>query len=356
MEEVIVDETSNMIEELRDRVKTSRDGKLRVTKAFATTANAIIWRVVSGRQIDRNDPTVLELTEATKQIFLFFSPDSLLKLLQFNTKWAISFCKWMGIKDNLVDVADRLNSRLAKEAEEGVPDEHGSFIERFHHEMKKQTQNTDSIFNEATGLDNLKGSLWDLFLGGTDTSSTFLEWAIVFMVTYPDTQVKLFEEINSTIGDRRATLNDKTSLPYVECFLDEVLRCSQITDLGVPHQTVEDTTFKGFLFPKGTQVFADVSAVHNDKAYWGDPEVFRPDRFLDDDGKFRADDHICSFGIGKRRCMGEVLGKANIFYFLVTLVQNFEMEAVAGMKPSLEPHHSIINYPKDFEAIFMPRN
>ncbi len=355
MEEIIVDETRNMLEDLKEKIESSADNRLKVTKAFSTATNAIIWQIISGRLIDRNDPMVEELTEATKQIFLFFSPDSIIKVLQLNMRWAIKLCKWFNVENNLVDVANRLNSRLSKEAEEGISDEQGSFIERFCHEMEKQKYNSDSIFNGNTGLDHLKGSLWDLFLGGTDTSSTFLEWAVAFMITYPDAQAKMFSEINSTIGSRRATLDDKTSLPYVESFIDEVFRCSQLTDLGEPHQTVADTTLKGYFFPKGTQIFANMCAVHNDRSYWCDPEVFRPERFLNIDGKFKADDHICSFGIGKRRCMGEALGRANIFIFLVGLVQNFEVQAVPGKEPSMDPIHSILSYPKDFDAIFTPR-
>lgn len=44
-----------------------------------------------------------------------------------------------------------------------------------------------------------------------------------------------------------------------------------------------------------------------DQAYWVDPDNFRPERFLDDDGKFSTSklDHVLGFGAGKRQCLGK---------------------------------------------------
>lgn len=38
--------------------------------------------------------------------------------------------------------------------------------------------------------DNMIQSIFDLFLGGTETSSTTLYWALLYMLMYPDIQGK----------------------------------------------------------------------------------------------------------------------------------------------------------------------
>ena len=45
--------------------------------------------------------------------------------------------------------------------------------------------------------------------------------------------------------------------------------------------------------------------------YWGDGTTFRPERFLDCEGRVRRDDHLIPFSIGKRQCLGETLAKVS---------------------------------------------
>jgi cytochrome P450 len=42
------------------------------------------------------------------------------------------------------------------------------------------------------------------------------------------------------------------------------------------------------------------------------------------------DEHVIYFGIGKRRCVGEILGRAETFLFTLGLVQAFKFEAMPG--------------------------
>ena len=43
----------------------------------------------------------------------------------------------------------------------------------------------------------------------------------------------------------------------------------------------------------------NVYSVHMDKDYWGDPETFRPERFLTPEGTLRKDERLIPFGKGK---------------------------------------------------------
>lgn len=60
--------------------------------------------------------------------------------------------------------------------------------------------------------------------------------------------------------------------------------------------------------------------------------------------------------LGKRRCLGESLAKANVFLILSALVHNFNIELAPNEpKPSLEPYDGVVLSPKPFKCMLVPR-
>jgi len=128
-------------------------------------------------------------------------------------------------------------------------------------------------------------------------------------------------------------------MPFMEAFIMEVLRKSSILAIGVPRSTLQDVEFHGYSIPKGTFIFANLYGAHHDPAVWGDPENFRPERFLSADGrKAEHHDFLIPFQTGKRICPGETLAQNQIFLFMTSLLQRFEIMAEPGNpKPTLSP-------------------
>ena len=89
-----------------------------------------------------------------------------------------------------------------------------------------------------------------------------------------------------------------------------------------------------------------------DPEYWGDPETFRPERFLDSKtGTVIRKDQFVPYGFGKRVCMGESLAKAELFLFTAILIKNVfigkpdhhpvpdSRNDIAGLTRSPKPFH-----------------
>ena len=93
-------------------------------------------------------------------------------------------------------------------------------------------------------------------ISGTDTVATFLEWCILYMIKYPEIQELLYNDIEQHVGiSGSIALSDRSKLPYVEAFIDEVSRHSpEATMGGPPHKTMQDVILRGQFIPKGTQV------------------------------------------------------------------------------------------------------
>ncbi len=167
MLEIIMEEVKDTCELLQQKAMKN-NGKVSMTRGFSPATNNVMWRIVSGRQTRQDDQELVDIMETCQDIFMFFETDSPLKVLQLNSFWFSKMCRWAGVKKNVFDVSGQLRKRLWKEAEEGVPDPNGSFIDRYHYMREQHKNDRKSIFSKKTGMDNLKGSIWDLFLAGKD--------------------------------------------------------------------------------------------------------------------------------------------------------------------------------------------
>lgn len=88
-----------------------------------------------------------------------------------------------------------------------------------------------------------------------------------------------------------------------------------------------------------------------DKEVWGDPDVFRPERFIVD-GKIHVPPCFLPFGLGKRRCMGETLAKANVFLFITSMLQKYSFSVPPGdPRPSTEVLDGVTPEPKPYSAL-----
>ncbi|CAH1233498.1 CYP2U1 [Branchiostoma lanceolatum] len=210
------------------------------------------------------------------------------------------------------------------------------------HMIKAQKDAEEEGIHDVTSLTDthLRQIMSDIFAGGTDTTIMTLRWAILFLAAHPEIQEKGAAELDGAVGrDRLPELSDREATPYTEATIHEVMRMGSISPLSLPHATTADTTLRGYQIPKGTWIMPNLWALHHDPATWGDPDVFRPERFLDENGKpVPKPAALMPFSAGRRACPGEAVAKANIFLLLGGLVQNFRFRIPEGEgAPDLTP-------------------
>ena len=100
-------------------------------------------------------------------------------------------------------------------------------------EIKKTTDPTSSFYGDF-GLENLRNVLFDLFLAGSETTSTTLTWAALYMVRYPQVQTKVQQELDRVVGqNRHPSVKDKPNLPYTEAVLMEIQRYLDLVSLNI---------------------------------------------------------------------------------------------------------------------------
>nr|XP_045612751.1 methyl farnesoate epoxidase-like [Procambarus clarkii] len=112
-------------------------------------------------------------------------------------------------------------------------------------------------------------------------------------------------------------------LVYTEATLMETFRFRGAAPLTVPHKALRDTTLQGHRIPAGTMMMNNLYSIHMDPGYWGDPETFRPERFINADGSLRREERLIPFGKGRRVCLGESLARMTTFLLFTALLQHF---------------------------------
>ncbi|XP_037082217.1 methyl farnesoate epoxidase-like [Pollicipes pollicipes] len=180
---------------------------------------------------------------------------------------------------------------------------------------------------------NLAVIVMDLFLAGSETTASSLGWALLYMLLKPDVQLGVQRELDRVVGRHRLpTLQDRASLPYTEATLSEVARMASVTPMALAHNaSFRSTTIAGYRVPLGSMVLFDLHHVHHDPDYWGDPEAFRPGRFLTPAGQLRRDiDRLVPFGTGKRQCIGEPLARMELFLFFSCMLHEFWLSPAPG--------------------------
>jgi len=139
-------------------------------------------------------------------------------------------------------------------------------------------------------------------------------------------------------------------MPYTEAVICEALRFSSFAPLGLMHKTLYDTNVKGFKISKGTTVICNLYSAHHNPEYWGDPEVFRPERFLSPTGeKLRNPPHFLPFQVGRRQCLGENFAMDSLFLFVTAIFQKFHVTQYSKEYPiDLESIPGFTRDPKPF--------
>lgn len=160
----------------------------------------------------------------------------------------------------------------------------------------------------------------------------------------PSVLQKLQDEIDNHVGNGRLLDDtDLPQLPYLKCVIKESQRLFPVFPLHVPHESTKDCTVGGFRVPGGTMLFVNVWAIHHDPASWEDPLMFKPERFMGNDGTKENFRHM-PFGKGRRACPGEALAMRMISLALGSLVQCFNWQSMSDEMEDLAQNIGFFNH------------
>ncbi|XP_029946643.1 cytochrome P450 1A1 [Salarias fasciatus] len=339
LEEHICKEAETLISEINTVMKT--EGSFDPFRYIVVSVANVICGMCFGRRYNHDDEELLNLVNLSDEFtkvtgsgnladfipFLRYLPDKTMKTFVAIT---IRFNEF---------VSKIVSEHYATYNKDNIRDITDSLID--HCEDRKLDENANVQMSD----EKIVGIVNDLFGAGFDTVTTALSWSLMYLVAYPEIEKKLFKELKDNVGlDRSPLLADRGNLPYMESFILEMFRHSSFVPFTIPHCTSKDTSLNGYFIPKDTCVFINQWQVNHDPELWKDPSAFIPERFLSADGKEVnkvEGEKVMAFSIGKRRCIGEVIARNEVFLFLATLIQRLHFHALPGEPLDFTPKYGL---------------
>ncbi|NWS65607.1 CP2J2 protein, partial [Crotophaga sulcirostris] len=325
MERGVQTEAHYLVEFFKDKKGRAVDPSFPIVHAVSN----VICAVVFGHRFSIEDDTFHQLIEACNCIVAFGNSYTYYvceifpwaaEHLPGPPQKALSCCEF---------VRSFIRQEIKRHRERGTRDKPEDFIDFYLDQIEKTKNTPNSTFDE----DNMVQSVFDLFLGGSETTATTLRWALLYMVAYPDVQEKVQKELDAVLSPSHVICyEDRKKLHYTNAVVHEIMRFSSIVLITIPKQTVKDTTVLGYHLPKGTMILANIDSTLFDPVYWETPHQFNPGHFLDKDGNFVIREAFLAFSAGHRMCLGEVLAKTELFIIFCSLLQTFKFTAPEGVK------------------------
>ncbi|XP_015898696.3 iridoid oxidase [Ziziphus jujuba] len=177
---------------------------------------------------------------------------------------------------------------------------------------------------------NINIIVLEMFLAGSETTSSTIEWAMAELLRRPELMQKAKEELNRVVGPKRKVEErDMDNLPYLQAVVKETLRLHPPIPLLLPRNALEDTKFMGYLIPKDTQIFVNVWGIGRDPESWDEPLCFKPERFIGSNIEYKGQNYeLLPFGSGRRICVGMSLGQRMVHLALASLLHSFDWKIV----------------------------
>ncbi|KAI1291030.1 Cytochrome P450 2D9 [Halotydeus destructor] len=318
------DKMADILKELTDYIDSTKGQAENYHEPLSKTISNAVSSVLYSKKYDWDDPEFEILRQSVakplhalegaglvlegqgfKFMMTTFYKSALDTILQFSSK---------GIEQLRAIAEDRLNNGLGQ---------YGDFLDQYLDSHTKEQALNISSDSQEFPMDRMANTMYNLFQAGSDTTTETLYYVLYYMAKYTPIQRRVQEELDDVLESREFALSDKKDLPYTQATLEEILRLACLVPMGVARMAAQDVVVSGVKIPKGECVLSNLYASMMDPEIFPKPHLFRPQRFLDANGHFVANEANCQFSIGRRNCLGEKMARMIMFQAMVAILKMF---------------------------------
>lgn len=185
---------------------------------------------------------------------------------------------------------------------------------------------------------------------GKDTTAQSFTWTLYAIMRNPEVLEPLRDEIAQQFpndnGETEIKIADLQpgNVPFVMATYYEALRFHPPIPIEIQECQQDLSLPDGTFLPKGVVVVWCIWAINRSKEIYGsDADQFRPDRWIDKDGKFvnRSAFEFPVFNGGPRACLGKRMAELMAVYVLLRVLQRFRITECQPISRLRSPQNSL---------------
>ncbi|TWW63845.1 sterol 26-hydroxylase, mitochondrial isoform X1 [Takifugu flavidus] len=282
--------------------------------------SAILFETRLGCLGEKVDPNVQRFISGVNDML------SLSDFTYLFPRWTRSFVpvwkRFVQAWDDISDVASSLIDRRIAEIDARVAN--GQSVEGLYL--------TYLLSSDKMSRAEISTCITDLLLGGVDTTSNTLSWALYHLAKDPVAQDRLYDEVNSVCPNHhQPTRDDLANMPFLKAVIKEVLRLYPVVHQNARFISENDVILKDYWFPKKTQFHLCHYSVCHDETQFKHAERFLPERWLRHSAPLSGyyQHHPYSFipfGVGVRACVGKRVAELEMYFALTRLMQSYSVQ------------------------------
>ncbi|XP_028765155.1 cytochrome P450 71A1-like [Neltuma alba] len=317
------EEARELVNKIRALCSTGA-GSVNLTDLLIASSNNIVSKCALGDQFNTEANT--RIGELARKVMI--------NLLAFSVGDYFPSFRWVDVLTGLVPRLKAIFREL-DDFFESVIEEHRSMMKKTRDDQFSMRKNLldillqlldDGMLGDSFSQNDLKSILMDMFVGGSDSSSATMEWAMAELVMNPTKMQKAQEEVRRVVGNNsKIEDEDINQMNYLKCVAKEILRLHPAATLIPPRLSRSSVNLGGYNIPAKTTLYINAWAIQRDSDFWERPEEFIPERFEQNDVEFKGKNfHFIPFGSGRRGCPGMIFGVAAVESMLANLLYWFD--------------------------------
>ncbi|MBN9417959.1 hypothetical protein ABS71_16890 [bacterium SCN 62-11] len=306
------------IEDLKARVAAAPNGELEINprKEMQKAVLDVAMQVFLGNKLD--DQQLGEMQKAFSTQIEWLTKESL-------NPTDISLSKLPGM-GKLRNAYETLNSV------DGLIEARQRSSERPNDMLTGLIEAVDPSTGQPMDAERLRHEVLSLLEAGHETTATLMGWSLLMLARNPGEYARLQQEIDEKIGSRVPGVKELGQIKQADNVTDESLRLYPPFYLFM-REAKEDMTVgpaeKPVHVEKGTTLVTNLYVNQRDEQVWGSEATgfpaneFHPDRFNE------TTPPMSPFGVGKRSCIGQALGRLENNLMMCRFAQTFDVSATS---------------------------